>query len=444
MQDSAQLWAEALQAGERCEMRHRLRSADGSYRWFLVRMQPQRGREGQILRWAGSCTDIEDITQAEARLRQADKRKDEFLAMLAHELRNPLAPIRNAVSALQRLNDNDPAAKDQARFLIAMVDRQADHLIRLVDDLLEVARITSGKIELKKQHVDLRDAVRQAIETSQPAINAGRHMMTISLPDQPLTVDGDPMRLTQVFANLLNNAAKYTPPEGRIAISMRSDGEEVVASIGDNGIGIRSEILPRIFDLFYQANRTKGREQGGMGIGLALARSLVEMHGGQVEARSDGPGRGSVFVVRLPLAAAPSQDERVEGDATVASVPASHRVLVIDDDRDVGDSLAMLLQLMGADVRVAYDGEAALAVISGFKPHLVLLDIGMPGMNGYETARQIRKLPERQDLILVALSGWGRDEDRRHSAEAGFDHHFVKPMEVDAIENLLASLPTGA
>jgi CheY-like chemotaxis protein/anti-sigma regulatory factor (Ser/Thr protein kinase) len=269
-------------------------------------------------------------------------------------------------------------------------------------------------------------------------------MMTISLPDQPLTVDGDPMRLTQVFANLLNNAAKYTPPEGRIAISMRSDGEEVVASIGDNGIGIRSEILPHIFDLFYQANRTKGREQGGMGIGLALARSLVEMHGGQVEARSDGPGRGSVFVVRLPLAAAPSQDERVEGDATVASVPASHRVLVIDDDRDVGDSLGMLLQLMGADVRVAYDGEAALAVISGFKPHLVLLDIGMPGMNGYETARQIRKLPERQDLILVALSGWGRDEDRRHSAEAGFDHHFVKPMEVDAIENLLASLPTGA
>jgi PAS domain S-box-containing protein len=444
LQDSAQLWAEALQAGERCEMRHRLRSADGSYRWFLVRMQPQRGREGQILRWAGSCTDIEDITQAEARLRQADKRKDEFLAMLAHELRNPLAPIRNAVSALQRLNDNDSAAKDQARFLIAMVDRAADHLIRLVDDLLEVARITSGKIELKKQHVDLRDAVRQAIETSQPAINAGRHMMTISLPDQPLTVDGDPMRLTQVFANLLNNAAKYTPPEGRIAISMKSDGEEVVASIRDNGIGIRSEILPRIFDLFYQANRTKGREQGGMGIGLALARSLVEMHGGQVEARSDGPGRGSVFVVRLPLAAAPSQDERVEGDATVASVPASHRVLVIDDDRDVGDSLAMLLQLMGADVRVAYDGEAALAVISGFKPHLVLLDIGMPGMNGYETARQIRKLPERQDLILVALSGWGRDEDRRHSAEAGFDHHFVKPMEVDALENLLASLPTGA
>jgi PAS domain S-box-containing protein len=212
LKDSAQLWAGALQAGERCEMRHRLRSADGSYRWFLVRMQPQRGREGQILRWAGSCTDIEDITQAEARLRQADKRKDEFLAMLAHELRNPLAPIRNAVSALQRLNDNDPAAKDQARFLIAMVDRQADHLIRLVDDLLEVARITSGKIELKKQHVDLRDAVRQAIETSQPAIDAGRQMMTTSLPDQPLTVDGDPMRLTQLFANLINNAAKYTPP----------------------------------------------------------------------------------------------------------------------------------------------------------------------------------------------------------------------------------------
>jgi two-component system, sensor histidine kinase len=252
------------------------------------------------------------------------------------------------------------------------------------------------------------------------------------------------VRLTQVFANLLNNAAKYTPPEGGIEILTKRDGDDAIISIRDTGIGIRAEMLPHVFDLFFQTGRAKSREQGGMGIGLALARSIVEMHGGQVEARSDGPGRGSEFVVRLPLAAGPSQDERVEGEMAVASELASHRVLVVDDDHDVADSLVMLLQLMGADVHVAYSGEAALATVAKFKPDLALVDIGMPNMDGYETARRIRLMPEGKNLVLVALSGWGRDDDRRRAMGAGFDHHFVKPMEFDALENLLVSPPVGA
>jgi PAS domain S-box-containing protein len=426
------------------EIENRYVRKDGEAVWVRKFVSLLHDQEDQPPHIMALATDVTERRHMEAALLEADRRKDQFLAMLAHELRNPLASIRNAVSVLQKLNDDDAAAKDRARLLITIVERQVDHLIRLVDDLLDVARIATGKIELRKQLVDLSDIMRQAIETSQPAINAGQHMVTISLADQPLTVDGDPVRLTQVFANLLNNSAKYTPPEGRIEISTKRDGDEAVVSIRDNGIGIRAEMLPRVFDLFYQASRTKAREQGGMGIGLALARSLVEMHGGQVEARSGGPGRGSEFVVRLPLAAAPSQDERIEGEATVASVLASHRVLVVDDDRDVADSLVMLLQLMSADVRVAYNGETALATVAEFKPDLALVDIGMSGMDGYETARRIRLLPEGKDLVLVALSGWGRDDDRRRAMEVGFDHHFVKPMEIDALENLLASAPVGA
>ena len=426
------------------EIENRYVRKDGEAVWVRKFVSLLHDQEDQPPHIMALVTDVTERRHMEAALLEADRRKDAFLATLAHELRNPLAPIRNAISALQRLSDDDPAAKDRARLLITIAERQVDHLIRLVDDLLDVARITSGKIELKKQHVDLGDIMRQAIETSQPVIDAEQHVVTISLADQPLLLDGDPVRLTQVFANLLNNAAKYTPPEGRIAISTKRDHDEAVVSIRDNGIGIKAEMLPRVFDLFFQTSRAKSRDQGGMGIGLALARSLVEMHGGQVEARSDGPGRGSEFVVRLPLAAAPSQDERIEGETTVASVPASHRVLVVDNDWDVGDSLVMLLQLMGADVRVAYNGAAALATVAEFKPDLALVDIGMPNMDGYETARRIRLMPEGKNLVLVALSGWGREDDRRRAMEAGFDHHFVKPIEFDALENLLVSPPVGA
>jgi PAS domain S-box-containing protein len=425
------------------EIEHRYLRKDGEPVWVrksLSLLQEIDSGPECILALVTDITEHRRMAQA---LRDADRRKDEFLATLAHELRNPLAPIRNAVSVLQRLDDHDPAAKDQARLLIAMAERQVDHLIRLVDDLLEVARIATGKIELKKQHVDLRETMCQAIETAEAVINAGRHTTTISLADQPLTVDGDPVRLAQVFANLLNNAAKYTLPELRIEISMKKAGDEAVVKISDNGIGISAETLPRIFDLFFQTGRAEGHEYGGLGIGLALARDFVEMHGGHVEVHSDGPESGSEFVVRLPLAACPLQGERIEGETTVASVPAPLRVLVVDDVKDVADSVTMLLQLLGADVRVAYNGAAALAVLAGFKPHLALVDIGMPGMDGHETARQIRNLPEGHNLNLVALSGWGRDEDRLRSSEAGFDHHFVKPLGVDVLEMLLASPPVG-
>lgn len=438
LQNSAQLWEEALNTGEPCEMRHRLRAADGCYRWFLVRMQPQYGQEGQLLRWAGSCTDIEDLVLAEARLREIDKRKDEFLALLAHELRNPLAPIRNAVYILQRSDAGAPVARDKARSLLAMMEKQVDHLVRLVDDLLEVSRITSGKIELKKKRCDLNAILRHAIDTSQPFIQSGGHTLTMELTSSPLTLDADPVRLAQVFANLLNNAAKYTENNGHIWLNAERSGEQVIVSVRDNGIGILPEALPRVFDLFAQSDDARCRAQGGLGLGLALVRNLVEMHGGQVEVRSEGRDRGSEFIVRLPIGApVSSKGERERGEA-VAPHP-SYRVLVVDDDHAVADSFSMLLEQLGVSVRVAYGGEAALSAVSTFKPHLAFVDIGMPGMDGYETARRIRMLAEGKDLFLAALSGWGQEDDRRRSMEAGFDRHFVKPIKFDVLEALLAS-----
>jgi PAS domain S-box-containing protein len=426
------------------ELEHRYLRKDGQAVWVRKSASLLQNNGGPPEGVLALVTNITEHRRMERALLDADSRKDEFLATLAHELRNPLAPISNAVSLIKRLGDDDTAVKGQARLLISLVDRQVDHLIRLVDDLLEVSRITSGKIELKKKHVGLAAVIQQALETSDPLIQAGRHKISISLGDQPLIVGGDPVRLVQVFANLINNAAKYTPPEGHIEISIKRKGDKATTSIRDNGMGIKADMLPRVFDLFTQSSPALPHAKGGIGIGLALARSLVEMHGGQIDARSDGPEQGSEFVVCLPLAAAAIQDEQNVGETVGASATASQRALVVDDDRDVADTLVMLLQHFGVDVRVAYDGGAALAIVAGFKPHLALVDIGMPGMDGYEAARQIRKLPEGRDLRLVALSGWGRDEDRRLSADAGFDDHLVKPLRIRALEDLLNSLPVGA
>ncbi len=414
--------------------------ADGRTFIVFAKAKPLLDEAGRPRGAVGAFLDITALKKAEDALRAADRRKDEFLAMLAHELRNPLAPIRNALYVFKRSGADTLNTEN----LLSIMERQVDHLVRLVDDLLEVSRISHGKIELKKERCDLAGIIRHAVETSQPHIQAAGQRLTVELPSSPVTLDADPVRLAQVFANLLNNAAKYTKNGGSIWLKAERSGDEVIVSVRDNGMGISAEMLPRVFDLFTQSSRALGRAQGGLGIGLALARSLVHLHGGQIEARSEGPGRGSEFTVRLPLAAGASQDETIEGETTVASVPASHRVLVVDDDRDVGDSLVMLLQLMGTDVRVAYNGEAALAAVAEFKPHLALVDIGMPSMDGYETARRIRLIPEGKDLVLVALSGWGGDNDRRRAMEAGFDHHFVKPMEFDALESLLASPPVGA
>jgi PAS domain S-box-containing protein len=413
-------------------------------RWFMdASAAPVLGELGETIGGVAVTVDTTERRRTEQALREAGRRKDEFLATLAHELRNPLAPIRNAVSVLQRLDDHDPDAKNRARSLIAIVERQAKHLIRLVDDLLEVSRISRGKVELKKERRDLAGIIRHAVETSQPHIQAAGQRLTIELPSSPVILDADPVRLAQVFANLLNNAAKYTENGGSIWLKAERSGDEVIVSVRDSGMGISAEMLPRVFDLFTQSSHALGRAQGGLGIGLALARSLVHLHGGQIQAWSEGPGHGSELTVRLPPCEARSGDAESEGSA--AAAPAlSRRVLVVDDDQDVANSLALLLNCLGMDVRIAYGGAAALTAVAEFKPCLAFVDIGMPGMDGYETARRIRKLPEGQDLILVALSGWARDDDRRRSREAGFDHHFVKPIEVDALENLLAPAPVGA
>ncbi|MGJ0509051.1 MAG: hybrid sensor histidine kinase/response regulator [Methylocystis sp.] len=377
-----------------------------------------------------------DIRDALDAAKAASRKKDEFLATLAHELRNPLAPIRNAVYVLRERNRDDPASDKnlKAHALISMVGRQVDHLVRLVDDLLEVSRITTGKVTLRKEHVALATCINEAVAISQPLIETQQHELIISLGDQRLAVHGDPVRLAQVFANLMNNSAKYTPPGGRIEVSMRQEGGQAVVSVRDNGMGILMGMLPQVFDLFSQSYRARGRDQGGLGIGLALVRSLVEMHGGRVEAHSDGAGQGSEFVVFLPLVA--SALERSEAEPVALNAQALGRVLVVDDEKDIADSLAMLLETLGAEVCVAYAGMEAVSATARFRPRVAFIDIGMPIMDGCETARRIRSLNDGKDVVLVALSGWGSKDDRRGTQRAGFDHHFVKPISLETLRSI--------
>ncbi|HVF62127.1 MAG TPA: ATP-binding protein [Thermoanaerobaculia bacterium] len=387
------------------------------------------------------AADFIERAKAQAQLQEADRRKDEFLAILAHELRNPLAPIRNSLHILRLGARNDPTAER----VTEMMERQVNHMVRLVDDLMEVSRITRGKIELRKEPVEIAAVVRSAVETSRPLIEAAGHQLTVAVPPEPLTLEGDPVRLAQVFANLLNNAAKYTDDGGRICLTVRREGGDAIAvSVRDTGTGISADMLPRVFELFTQVDRSAGRAQGGLGIGLTLVKSLVEMHGGSVEAHSEGPGRGSEFVVRLPLSAAPRRAGEPGPEERPPAILALRRVLVVDDNRDAAESLAMLLKLLGSEVHVAYDGPGALEAVTSYRPSVVLLDIGMPGMDGHEVARRIRSQPELQDVALIAITGWGQEEDRRRSHEAGFDSHLIKPVDVGALEGLLASLEGGA
>ena len=378
-------------------------------------------------------------------LREDDRRKDEFLALLAHELRNPLAPVRNAVAMLRMPDRPTPAGP-----LVEMIDRQVAHMVRLVDDLLEVSRVTRGKIDLRRERVDLAAVVRAAVETSRPVVDAAGHELAVSLPPGPVVLDADPVRLAQVFSNLLNNAAKYTDPGGRITLSAEADGGRVAVSVTDTGRGIPPDMLPRVFELFTQVDRTDERSQGGLGIGLTLVKSLVELHGGTVEARSDGPGAGSAFVVRLPVSAEfrVQSTERKPGQASAVSDSAlctrnsalPKRVLVADDNRDAADSLGTLLELLGAEVRVVYDGPEALAAVGEDRPAVAFLDIGMPALDGHEVARRVRALPGGRDITLVALTGWGQEADRRKTADAGFDHHLTKPADPSDILRLIATL----
>jgi PAS domain S-box-containing protein len=372
-------------------------------------------------------------------LRTADRRKDEFLAMLGHELRNPLAPMRNALQILNLIGSRELAARQTRE----MMGRQLEGLIRLVDDLLDVGRVTQGKIELQAERTDLRHIVTRALESARTTIDERGHTVELRMAESPLLIEGDIVRLTQVVLNLLNNAAKFTPPGGRIQVSAEADdaAPRALIRIRDNGIGIEPDMLGRVFDLFTQADRSTGRVEGGLGIGLTLARRLVEMHDGTLDAASAGAGQGSEFTLRLPLsehAIEAPQAHAADSAVSKGSVPAM-RIMVVDDNQDAAASLTMLLRLFGHDVREAYDGQTALTLLRDFVPDLLLLDIGLPGMNGYEVARQVRAVPALRNIRLVALSGYGSEEDRRTSVAAGFDAHFVKPVEFSSIQSLIAS-----
>ena len=373
-------------------------------------------------------------------IQENDRRKNEFLAMLAHELRNPLAPIRNAVHVLRTLGLKDA----DLEWANDVISRQVDQMVRLVDDLLDISRITRGKIRLRKEPIDVSEAVARAVETSRPLLDARKHELTVMLPDGPLHVDGDLVRIAQVLANLLNNAAKYTGEGGKIAIEVsRADGA-VVVRVRDNGIGISAEMLSSIFDLFTQADRSLDRSQGGLGIGLTLVRRLVELHGGSVQAYSEGPTRGSEFVIHLPALTTPPLAAPAPGRLIANhQVSRTRRVLIVDDHPDVVRSLARLLRSAGHDVRTARDGASALAELAADRAEFVLLDIGLPGMDGYEVAQAIRKQPGNAGAVLIALTGYGQDDDRRRSREAGFDHHLVKPVDPDTLLALLAHAPFG-
>jgi signal transduction histidine kinase/DNA-binding response OmpR family regulator len=368
------------------------------------------------------------------RLSESDRRKDEFLATLSHELRNPLAPLRNSVQFLRMREAADPAATP----IHQMMDRQVDHLVRLVDDLLEVSRISRGTIELRRERVELATVVRNAVDTSNPLIHAAGHQLTVSVPREPLWLDGDPVRLAQILANLLNNAATYTEHGGRISVRAWREDAHALIAVRDNGTGIAAAALPRMFEMFHRGSTSSRRNPSGLGIGLSLARGLAEMHGGTITAKSEGPGHGSEFTVRLPLATsqpAPAADRGADD-----ALPP-RRILVVDDNRDAGDSLGLLLEVLGAEVRVARDGEEALEACSAYDPAVVLLDIGMPGMDGYEVARRIRARSPGPRPTIIALTGWGQEDDRREAREAGFDHHLVKPAELGVLKELLKSIP---
>jgi PAS domain S-box-containing protein len=430
-------WEECVRSGRQWDREHRVRGADGRWYPVLARGVPVRNERGETTAWAGINLDISRLKDVEQELRDADRRKDDFLATLAHELRNPLAPIRNSLAVL-RLAGANPAGER----VYEMMERQVDQMVRLVDDLLEVSRITRGKVELRRERVELGAVLRAAVETSRPLLDAASHRLELVLPEGKLFLDADPVRLAQVFANLLNNAAKYTEERGRIALDARCQASEVVVSVRDDGVGIPPDRLAEVFEPFTQVDRSLGRAQGGLGIGLTLVRRLVELHGGRVEARSDGPGRGSEFLVTLPLAS--ERPGAVASSATprepLEPVKAPHRVLVVDDNVDAGESLEMLLRVLGVESRVVHDGATALAALPWYRPAMVLLDLGMPGMDGYEVARRIRALPGGEEILVVALTGWAQAEDRRRTREAGFDHHLVKPVHLHVVQSLLAIL----
>ena len=431
-----------LRRGERIDHFDTVRvTKEGRRIAISLTVSPIRAADGTVIAASKVARDISEHKLAEQRLREseealrlADRRKDEFLALLAHELRNPLAPIRYALAA----NKKPGRTPEQCRRAEEIIERQVTHMSRLLDDLLDVSRITRGALELKKTRTELTSVFGAAIETARPLLDEKHHALVLDLPSQPVQLEADVVRLAQVFSNLLINAAKYTDPGGRVQLRAVQQGNEVIVSVSDNGIGISADMLTQVFNMFFQSRSALGRAEGGLGVGLSLVRGLVELHGGSVEARSEGPARGSEFIVRLPLGAALKASAEAEAEQT--SADAGLKILVVDDNRDAADTCAMLLETSGHHVQTAYTGRQALELARAFRPHAMLLDIGLPDVDGYKLAESVRATPWGRGTVLVAVTGWGQEEDRQRAVAAGFDQHLVKPISAETVEALLQSL----
>jgi PAS domain S-box-containing protein len=430
-------WNDAVEAGRLFTSEYRFRTPQGKVTWVQGNAIEIRDESGQVSEYMGTLMDITERRATVEALREADRRKDEFLAILAHELRNPLAPLRNGLQVM-RLAPTDLQVIAKAR---DMMDRQLSHMVRLIDDLLDVSRISRNKMELRRSRVLLADVVGSAVETARPALDAAGHELTVSLPPEPVLLDADLTRLAQVFGNLLNNSSKYTERSGRIWLTAVREGDQVIVSVRDTGIGIPASDLPNIFGMFSQVDRSIERSTGGLGIGLALVKGLVEMHGGTVEAASPGQGQGSTFTVRLPVL-----KDRAESSAAAPaegrpdSAGPKRRILVVDDSRDSAASMAMTLQLVGHEVRTAHNGIEAVELAEQFRPEVVLMDVGMPKLNGYEATRRIREQPWGRDMAVIAVTGWGHEVDRARSKEAGCVGHLVKPVNLADLEPFLVGL----
>ncbi len=433
--------AERHSRGESTDEEYRLVMADGSIRWVRDRGFPIKDASGRVFRKAGIAEDVTLKKHAEDVLKQADRRKDEFLATLAHELRNPLAPVRNAVE-LMRHADGDRLVMDEAR---RIMERQLGHMVRLIDDLLDISRVNNGKLQLHFERVELATAVHSAVEATRPLIEASGHELTVTLPRDAVVLNADPTRLAQIISNLLNNAAKYTEKGGHIWLSAEQEEGRVAISVRDTGIGLAPEHVSQIFEMFSQVSPALERSQGGLGIGLALVRGLTQLHNGTIEAHSSGPGMGSEFIVRLPVLdlrpAAPQSASSAGGRPDETPVAGSkHRILVVDDNVDSAQSLGLLLARLGHEIQLAHDGLEAVQAAGVFHPQVVLLDIGLPKMNGYEAARRIRERPSEAKVTIIALTGWGQERDKQLASEAGFDHHLTKPVEPETLNKLLAEI----
>jgi PAS domain S-box-containing protein len=428
-------WRESLATGGPFDMVFPLKGADGRFRPFLTRVLPLRGEDGRVLQWFGTNTDISDIKEMEEALKQANRDKDHFLAMLAHELRNPLAPVRTGLEILK----SGRADREAVEKTLAMMERQVRHMTRIVDDLLDVSRLMRGRIELRPERLDLGRFTCTALEDQRPAFATAGLSINEDLPELPVWVSADPTRLTQVIDNLIQNAVKFTDRGGMVSVRVRAepDCRQAVLTVRDTGVGIEPDLLPRLFETFTQADRSLERSKGGLGLGLSLVKGLVDLHGGTVEVLSEGPGRGAVFVVRLPLQAEP---------AAVTDIPTSAkclmkrlRVLVVEDSQDAADSLKLLLEAFGYEVRVAYTGPAGVDAAKEWRPDVVLCDIGLPGLDGYAVARELRRDPSTSHARMIAVTGYGGDQDRERSHQAGFDAHLTKPADPAAIQELLAA-----